>query len=377
LSIQTTPDVLIIGAGIIGASAAWRLAQHGLSVTLVDAGEYAGESSRAGAGMLSPGGEFGDDSRWSYFSVESRRLYPAFIEELESESGEHVDLRLCGALELTRGDAEWIALQERCLIQAGLPMRSQSMTHDEAMRLAPVLSPSSFDQAVFYPDDGIIDPVDVTRALRIALTRRDVQIIEHLPVTKVDPAKGLVHAGTQCFQAGAVVIAAGAWSSAMLPAGVPEATPVKGHLIGYSLKPGFLDPVIRRGHTYMLQRSNGFLIAGATTERAGFSRTVDLSTAEELHQEAAEYIPALLAQKPDRAWIGLRPGAFNEDGEISNEPVVTRLRLADGEPSNVWLSYGHYRNGILLAPLTAKFLSGEIVTEAMELDSLNANSETE
>ncbi len=367
----------MIGAGIIGASAAWRLSQHGLSVTLVDAGEYGAESSRAGAGMLAPGGEFSGVSRWSYFSVESRRLYPAFVEELQAESGEHVDLRLCGALELARGEEEFAALEQRCKVQAGIPMRSQIVTHAEAMSMAPVLAPGSFDQAVFYPDDGIVDPVDVTRALRIAMTRRGVQVVEHLPVTEVDPISGTVSAGAQRFHAGIVIVAAGAWSSALLPLEVPEATPVKGHLIGYSLEPGFLDPVVRRGHTYLLQRSNGFLIAGATTERAGFDRQVDPRAGERLHQAAGEYVPQLLERKPDRVWIGLRPGALDAAGQVSNEPVVKRLPLADGSPSDVWLSYGHYRNGILLAPLTAKYLTGEIATEAMMLDRFMANLETD
>jgi len=327
--------------------------------------------------MLAPGGEFGDNSRWSYFSVESRRLYPAFVRELEEESGERVDLRCCGALELTRGFDEWIDLQERCLLQSLLPMRSQALSHAEVMALAPVLDPASFDQAVFYPDDGIIDPVDVTRALRVALTRRGVTIVEHLPVTSVDPESSSAIAGNERFYAGNIVVAAGAWSSGMLPSGVPAATPVKGHLIGYTMKPGFLDPVIRHQHTYLLQRSNGFLVAGATTEHVGYDRAVDPATAEELHRAAAVYVPELLNRKPDRAWIGLRPGAFDGDGKVSNEPVVRRLRLEDGDLTNVWLSYGHYRNGILLAPLTAKYLAGQIVSEALVLDSINANSETD
>ncbi len=376
MAIRTTPDVLVIGAGIVGASVAWRLGQQGLSVTMVDAGEFSGESSRAGAGMLAPGGEFGENSRWSYFAVESRRLYPAFVEELRSDSGRGVDLRLCGALELARGEQEWQALNDRASRQAAIPVRSEKLSHGLALALAPALAPESFDQAMLYPDDGMIDPTGVTAALRIVLPRLGVEIAEHTAVTAIDAATGVVLTDAGCIHPGATVVAAGAWSSAMLPREAPRAVPVKGHLIGYAVEPGMLGPVVRHGHTYMLQRSNGFLIAGATTEHAGFDRTVDPAAAQALHSAAGEYVPGLRNRVPDRSWIGFRPGAIDASGAISNTPVVERLRLADGSPTNVWLSYGHYRNGILLAPLTAKLLTAEIAC-GVNAEPVSANSETD
>jgi glycine oxidase len=122
---------------------------------------------------------------------------------------------------------------------------------------------------------------------------------------------------------------------------------VKGHLIGYRLRPGSIGPIVRRGHTYIFQRSNGFTIAGSTTEHAGFDRTVSQSTVRALHKRAHELIPSLLISSPDESWIGFRPGA--------DEPHVGRF----GD-SRVWLAYGHYRNGILLAPITAQLIADEI-----------------
>jgi glycine oxidase len=123
--------------------------------------------------------------------------------------------------------------------------------------------------------------------------------------------------------------------------------PVKGHLIGYRLHPGAIGPIVRRGHTYILQRSNGFAIAGSTTENSGFDRSVSPSTVRALHSRAHELIPTLLISSPDESWIGFRPGA--------DEPHVGRF----GD-SRIWLAYGHYRNGILLAPITAQLIADEI-----------------
>src|SRR6202050_3544576 len=106
-------DVIIIGGGIIGGSIAWRLAQAGAAVTLVDAGALGGEASWAGAGMLAPGGEIAVRSRWAEFAMESLALYPAFVEELESETGLRIDYRRCGAVEIARTEAEWQDLLAR------------------------------------------------------------------------------------------------------------------------------------------------------------------------------------------------------------------------------------------------------------------------
>ena len=140
-----------------------------------------------------------------------------------------------------------------------------------------------------------------------------------------------------------VVLAAGAWSSRLLPE-APAAFPVKGHLIGYWMEPGDLGPMYRRGHRYVVQRRSGYVIAGSTTEHAGFDKSVDPAAVRKLHEETKRVVPGL-PDWPADMWTGLRPGTHGD-------PVVRQF-----EGKRIFLAYGHYRNGILCAPWTAKIVS--------------------
>src|ERR1700722_5160377 len=166
-----SPDAIVIGAGIIGGSIAWRLAQAGLTVTLLDAGEFGKEASWAGAGMLAPGGEFAGQTSLARFALESLRLYPAFVQELESEGRQRIDYRRCGAIEIACAEAEWRDLLERRAAQQLLGIRSS-------------IRPGALGAAgaLFYPDEAIVDPRDVTRALRGACQARQVRILERTQV---------------------------------------------------------------------------------------------------------------------------------------------------------------------------------------------------
>jgi glycine oxidase len=187
-----------------------------------------------------------------------------------------------------------------------------------------------------------VDPNDLLRALRAILPRREVRIVENNPIVSI-----------QSHDSDAVVIAAGAWSNHIevrhgdRRIELPAVRPIKGHLIGFNLLPGTLGPMLRRGHTYVLQRASGFTIAGSTEEDVGFDRTIDPQICEDIHRRAAELWPPLAQATPSKRWIGFRP--FSETPHIG--------RVAN---TNVWLAYGHFRNGILLAPLTARRIADEI-----------------
>lgn len=315
-------NVLIVGAGLIGSSTAWRLAQAGAQVKLVDAGRFGGETSSAGAGMLAPGGEFEGPSVWFDLGVEGMRMYPAFVDELSAESGMPVDFGLSGCRHfLDPGQA-----RTRAAFQS---------THGIRVEITP--------GGLFYPDAGFVDPTGLLRALRGVTQARGVSIVENQPVSEIE-ASGQ----------DAVVIAAGAWSQQVRvtfhgqPLSLPEVKPIKGHLIGFDLAPGSLGPMLRREHTYVLQRSHGFTIAGSTEEDAGFDRGVNAGTCEQIHRAAAQLFPALERATPSKCWIGFRP--------YSAEPHIGQIK-----GTNVWLAYGHFRNGILLAPLTAARIARQIL----------------
>lgn len=300
----------VVGGGIIGMSIAWRLAQRGLRVEVFDAGRIGGEASWAGAGMLAPGGEVDAPTRWGKLAVESLKLYPGFVRELESESGLAIDFNPCGAIEHASDD-------RRAQAQSALGIRWERLNERE----------------VFYPDDAVVNPRDVLHALRIACERRGVELHENRPVTRIS---------------GPSVLAAGAWSSSIeTPVPIEPVFPVRGHLVAYRMSEGSLPNVIRSGHTYVLQRKTGLTIAGSETERVGFDRTLNSEIVADIDRRARALVPQL--PSPHQSWLGFRPATE------SLEPQLGRL-----PGTEIFLAYGHYRNGILLAPVTAQLAAEQL-----------------
>jgi glycine oxidase len=346
------PDVAVIGAGIIGTSIAWRLAQAGFRVTLLDAGRVGGEASWAGAGMLAPGGEIEHRSAWADFALESLALYPSFVSELCEESGCTIDYQRRGALELAFTQHEWDLLAARGEQQRKIGIASEPLDAIAVRALAPLIGPEPAG-ALFFLDDAVVDPRDVTSALATACRHRGVEIHEGRRVSALRPEGSTVKIATESgpLRAARAVVAAGAWSGGIdTPLAMPPSFPVKGHLLGYRLAPGSLGPIVRHADTYLLQRTSGFTIAGTSVERVGFDRSIDAAVVAEIHRRATAIIPALARAATPEPWIGFRPATEGLEPEIH--------RAGD---SAVWLSYGHYRNGILLAPATARRVSREII----------------
>jgi glycine/D-amino acid oxidase-like deaminating enzyme len=294
----------VVGGGIIGMSIAWRLSQRGVQVEVFDAGRIGGEASWAGAGMLAPGGEVDAPTPLAKLTVDGLRMYPDFVQELEAESGCAIDFRICGALEYTSDD-------RRATAQAALGIRSERRNSGE----------------VFYPDDAVVDPRDVLPALRIACEKRGVVIHEHHKVERIE---------------GHAVLAAGAWSSSVAtPVPIAESFPVRGHLVSYRMEPGSLPAIVRSGDTYILQRKSGLTIAGSNTERVGFDRNPSPDAVAQIDARARRLLPMLPA--PYQSWLGFRP---------ATESLEPRIGMITG--TEIFAAYGHYRNGILLAPITAE-----------------------
>ena len=352
-------DVIVIGAGIVGSSIAWRLAERGKCVTLLDAGGMGCEASWAGAGMLAPGGEIDAPSAFADFCIESLKLYPDFIAALESQSGTEIDFQQGGAVELALNAAEWGALRTRAETQKSLSIPSTVLEGKDIRDCAPLLR-KPVAGALYYPEDSHVDPRDVMIALRAACLARGVTILEGWPVASIlgnDGAVELVgHRGK--LSAGAAVLAAGAWSGGIgvsvkgVTVDLPATVPIKGHLLAYSLPANELRSIIRHHNTYLLQRSTGFLVAGTSAERAGFDRSMNAGIVEGIRNRAEDLCPMLRKYGPVMPWTGFRPGLETPE---TDGPCIRRV-----PDSNVWLAYGHYRNGILLAPATAQRVAEEI-----------------
>jgi len=338
--------VIIVGAGIIGLSLAWRLAQRGVKVTVLDRSNAAREASWAAAGMLAPGGEF-ETGETARFAVESLRMYPDFVRELKEATGLPIDFRVCGTLEIDSS-----ADPER---QAENGIRSHACDFAEAAGLAPGLA--ALDGTFrFYPDDALVDPREATGALLAACRALGVRIVENCDVQSICTSGDVTVDTTQGrFASDRIVIAAGAWSGSLPlsvdnePRKLPGTFPVRGVLVGRKFPERKLGPFLRRGHNYLVMRESGFAIAGTTAEKVGFERAVpDASVAGVIAGVEALW-PDFAKGQQTESWVGFRPAS------ASGEPHIGRL-----QNTPVWLAYGHFRNGILMAPATAARLVAEL-----------------
>jgi len=339
--------VIIVGAGIIGLSLAWRLAQRGVRVTVLERSVAAREASWAAAGMLAPGGEF-ESGETARFAVESLRQYPEFVRELREASGCPIDFRICGTLEIdSHADTER---------QAQNGIQSRPVDLSEALKLAPAMAPVE-GTFRFYPEDALVDPREVCNALLATCRALGVRLVEQCEVRSIRVAQdGVVDCCHGEFTSDRVVVAAGAWSGLLRLSDsdgvlrqLPGSYPVRGVLVGRKFPQRTLDPFVRRGHSYLVQRGSGFAIAGTTSENVGFDRTLRPEAVKEVVAGVEALWPPFADGMETQSWLGFRPATA--DGE----PHIGRL-----ERMPVWLAYGHFRNGILLAPGTSARLTSEL-----------------
>ncbi len=341
-------DAVIIGGGLIGLSIGWRLAQQGRRVAVWDARRAGAEASWAGAGMLAPGGEMEQRTWWGDLALQSLLAYPEFVRELEAESGVGIDYRACGAVQLAWTDREWEDMRARAKRQRVWGIRSEE----------------AGERKLFYPGDAAVDPRDLLRALRTACERRGVVFREERQVREIVVTAGQVW---EPERADAAVLAAGAWSSAIpirvdgQQAVVETSFPVRGHLIAFAAGIEAPGPIVRQGHTYILERLNGVAVAGSTTEQVGYLREPDPAQFNDIEERARALMPGLTGRPRVDSWIGFRPGT------VSGEPQLGQLA---GSP--VYLAYGHYRNGILMAPATAELIARAISASSQTDSSLHS-----
>jgi len=338
--------VIIVGAGIIGLSLAWRLAQRGVRVTVLERSKAAGEASWAAAGMLAPGGEF-ESGETARFAVESLRMYPEFVRELKECTGRPIDFRICGTLEIDfEADPE---------SQAKNGIRSYAVDLHEAMKLAPGMAPLE-GTFRFYPDDALVDPREACQALLAAGRALGARVVENCNVKRIDVARGVkIETSQGMFEDDSAAIAAGAWSGA-IPVTVegrlqqlPGTYPVRGVLVGRKFPQRTLGPFLRRGLSYLVQRESGLAIAGTTSEKLGFERSLPDETVASVIAGVEALWPGFAAGAETDVWLGFRPASD------SGEPHIGRF-----ENAPLWLAYGHFRNGILMAPGTAARLAEEM-----------------
>jgi glycine oxidase len=353
-------DIVIVGGGIIGLSIAWRARQRGLSVTLLERGECGQATSRIAAGMLAPvmEVEFGDAGRSVLeLGLRSAELWPSFAVELAEATGVELGLMRTGALFLARDDDEARELERKLAFRESLGLRVQRLRASEARELEPALAPT-MRLALSAPDDHSVDPRVVLAALHRACELEGVVVREHSAVAWIEldgagrRATGVSLLDGERLSAGAVVLAAGPWSGEL--AGLPDGArlpvrPVKGQILRLRdpAGPGLLRRAVRFEDGYLLPRGDGRYVLGGTVEERGFDLAPTAGAAYEMLREAREIVPGVSELEIEELSVGLRPGTPD------NAPAI-----GPGTLEGLTWATGHYRNGILLAPLTAELVVG-------------------
>lgn len=349
-------DIAVLGGGVIGLACAWRARQLGHRVLVVERDRLGCGASRVAAGMLAPvaEAEFGPAAQAVLeMGLRSARIWPSFAAELSRDGGVEVQLRRSGTLLLARNADEARELERQSALRDSLGLATRRLRGSQARELEPALAPR-VRLALEAPDDHSVDPRAVALALARACERAGVQVLQDAGAAAVEidggAVRGLRLRDGSIVQAGTVVLAAGAWSGAvegLEGAGLPPVRPVKGQILRLRdpAGPGLITRVLRYDGGYVVPRGDDRYVLGATVEEQGFDERPTVGGVYELLKEAWELVPGISELAIEEIGVSFRPGTPD------NVPLIG----AAGPEGLIWAT-GHYRNGILLAPLTAELV---------------------
>ncbi|CAM5598906.1 glycine oxidase ThiO [Streptomyces chartreusis] len=363
MSRTRTSDVLVIGGGIIGLVTAWRAAQRGFTTAVVDP-EPGGGAAQVAAGMLAAVTElhYGEQTLLG-LNLASARRYPDFAAELTDVTGHDLGYRRCGTLAVALDADDRAHLRELHALQRQSGLDSEWLSGRECRRLEPMLAPG-VRGGLRVDGDHQIDPRRLTGALLVACERAGVVFhrawAERVDVVR-DRATGVTTTDGTALTADQVVLAAGSLSGRL--AGVPDAVlppvrPVKGQVLRLTVPQRYapflsrtVRAVVRGSQVYLVPRENGELVVGATSEELGWDTTVTAGGVYELLRDAHELVPGITELPLTETRAGLRPGSPD------NAPLLGPTELA-----GLSLATGHYRNGVLLTPVTGDAMAHVLAT---------------
>jgi glycine oxidase len=364
-SARTRPDLLVVGGGIIGLAVAWRSAQRGLGVTVVDPAPGGG-AAQVAAGMLAPVTElqYGEEALLE-LGLASNARYAQFAAELEEASGLSTGYRACGTLAVALDSDDREELRELHAFHQRLGLASHWLTGRECRRLEPMLAPG-VRGGLHVTDDHQVDGRRLAAALVEACGRAGVTLLragaaELLTGAGADRVTGLRLDDGTTLTGDTVVLAAGPRSHLLpgLPEGVlPAVRPVKGQILRLRVPAPYrpflsrnVRAVVRGQHLYLVPREDGELVIGATSEEQGYDTTVTAGGVYELLRDAHDLVPGITELPLVETSAGLRPGSPD------NAPLIGWTGLP-----GLYAATGHYRNGVLLTPVTADLASQELAT---------------
>lgn len=344
------PEVLVIGGGVIGLSIARELHKHGLKrITLLEKGVCGEGASWAAAGMLSPQVEADAPTAFFDLCCSSRDLYPAFADELFDETGIDVELDQTGTLYLAFSEDERAEICNRFRWQDKAGLAIEILSENELRNAEPAVS-DDVCEAAFFPNDWQVENRKLINALRRYAELNNIEIRENTHIKKLlvegDRVIG-AETDTELVTAGITVVATGAWTSLIKLGDVEmpvNVEPVRGQIIAFRAPKHLFRHVVCNSSGYLVPRNDGRILAGSTSEKVGFDKTVTDSAASQLKEMARNLVPEISALEVTDRWAGFRP--FSIDGL----PILGSMSGLE----NVFFATAHYRNGILLAPLTAE-----------------------
>jgi glycine oxidase len=361
-----TFDVAIVGGGVIGASIAFELAGAKLRVVVLDRQQPGREASWAAAGMLSPAPDSPRDLRLVPLGCESLRIYPGFVAAIEEASGQSVAHAREGTLEFFSAPNAEADRDRRVAECRQLGIAAEAVALDTARQWEKAIGPTARAVA-WLPEEGTVEPRSLMSAVISAAEHRSVEIRSDSRVTGLiregDRCAGVI-AGDEKISARHVVVAAGCFSSEIAPdaelvARYAPTRPVRGQMMALRPDGMGLRRVLRSERGYLVPRRDGRIVAGSTSEEAGFEKRVTPAGMRQVFDAALELFPGLAGAEVLETWAGLRPGT-PDDLPIIGPTDIEGLLIATG----------HYRNGILLAPATAKLVKEWITGASASFDAV-------
>ena len=353
--------VLVVGGGIIGCATAYKLAKAGCVVTLLERATPGAEASGAAAGLLSPLGE-ASKTGFGQLAFASWKLYPAVTRELRAATGIDVELTTHGTIYPLYTVADIQDAAERAERSAGRQFGVQAWDAAEVRTHEPTLS-TKVRAAMFVKADHWVNNQRLVVAYAQGAAGAGVTLTSGVAVSRVivedGRARGVVAEGER-FEADAVLLAAGAWTSALAASfgGHLPVEPRRGQMVALGHVPPVLTHCVHSDDVYLVPRPSGELLIGATVERVGFQRAVTAQGIGGLLAAAIDLVPALASLPITRTWFGFRPWAPGGLPILGPWPGI----------ENLWVATAHYRNGILLAPITAKLMTEWIVGGRPSMD---------
>lgn len=344
-------DVIVIGAGIVGGAVALELARRGASVEIIDERAVGMGATQASAGILAPYIETRDSSPLFDLTVRSLDLFDEFVAGIMSDSGLAVTYRRTGTLNVATDETAAAELRTAAAQLGRSGIAAELVDGRAARQQEPQLSDDVL-AGLLIPDHGFVAALELTRATVAAARRHGAQLVEQRRVTRILASDDQIVVETDRgrLEGDAVVVAAGSWSGAIHIEGVTPIVPVKpvrGQLLSLTWSGPRLRRVIWSPRCYLVPWDDGTLLVGATLEQAGFDERATVAGVRDLLEAACEIVPHAWTAGFAGARVGLRPGTDDELPIIGRSAVIPNLVYATG----------HYRNGVLLAPLTAHLVA--------------------